>query len=98
MIYNLYIYNRKGKCLYYKEWNRPLNTLADDLDEERKLMFGMLFSLKDLTTKMSPGPSSEGLHVIKTDAFALHHFQSLSGMLIILNTDPNAEGWLKSYL
>jgi hypothetical protein len=21
-IYNLYIYNRKGECIFYKEWNR----------------------------------------------------------------------------
>ena len=21
-IYNLYIYNRKGECIYYREWNR----------------------------------------------------------------------------
>ena len=38
MLYNIYIYNRKGKCLYYKEWLRPLNTLSDDPIEERKLM------------------------------------------------------------
>lgn len=38
MLYNFYIYNRKGKCLYYREWNRPLNTLSDDTDEEKRLM------------------------------------------------------------
>lgn len=38
LLYNLYIYNRKGKCLYYREWNRPLNTLSDDPDEEKRLM------------------------------------------------------------
>ena len=21
-IYNLYIYNRKGECIFYREWNR----------------------------------------------------------------------------
>ena len=36
MIFNFYIYDRRGKCLYYKEWNRPLNTLADDPQEEKK--------------------------------------------------------------
>jgi hypothetical protein len=42
----------QGACLYYKEWSRPVNTLSDDLDEEKKLMFGMLFSIKILVTKM----------------------------------------------
>lgn len=38
----------QGKCLYYREWNRPQNTLenADDDGEEQRLMFGMLYSLK----------------------------------------------------
>lgn len=38
MAYNFYIYNRKGNCLLYREWNRPLNTLSDDPDEEKRLM------------------------------------------------------------
>ena len=95
MIFNLYIYNRKGKCLYYREWCRPLNTLSDDPEEEKKLMFGMLFSLKDLTSKLAPINSSSAnseIHVVKTNTFTLHHYQSLSGMMFVLNTDPNAPG------
>eukprot|EP01040_Poterioochromonas_malhamensis_P001553 gene1553-1644_t len=87
MLYNFYIYNRKGKCLYYREWNRPLNTLSDDTDEEKRLMFGMLFSLKDLASKLSPS-QGENLHVVKTDNFTLHHYQSLSGFVFVINTRP----------
>lgn len=38
----------QGKCLYYREWNRPQNTLENAADdgEEQRLMFGMLYSLK----------------------------------------------------
>ena len=36
--FNFYCFNRKGNCLFYKEWMRPLNTLSDDPDEEKKLM------------------------------------------------------------
>ena len=39
MHFNFYVYNRRGKCLYYKEWSRPLNTLSDDPDEEKRLMY-----------------------------------------------------------
>lgn len=92
MFYNFYIYDRRGKCLFYKEWNRPLNTLADDPEEEKKLMFGMLFSLKDLATKMSPSAGVEGLHTVKTNTYTLHHFQSITGLSFILNTDNNVPG------
>jgi len=84
--YNFYIFNRKGKCLYYKEWNRQINTLSDDPEEEKKLVFGMLFSLKDLASKLSPTPNTE-IHTVKTNVFALHHFQSLTGMVFVMNTD-----------
>lgn len=91
MIFNFYIYNRRGQLLYYREWNRPLNTLADDAGEERRLMFGMMFSMKDLVNRLSPGPSPEGLHTIRTNSFALHHYQSASGIMFILNTDPTVD-------
>ena len=86
-IFNFYIYGRTGKCLYYKEFHRPQNTLSDDPEEERKLVFGMLYSLKDLAAKLSPSEGPEGLHVLKTNTFTLHHYQSLTGLVFVLNTD-----------
>ena len=92
-LFNLYIFNRSGECLYYREWERPQNTLHNDLDEERKLVFGMLFSLKDLTNKLSPISSSGevtpcNLHVIKTKTFCLHHYESTTGLMFVMNSDP----------
>ncbi|KAJ8450081.1 hypothetical protein Cgig2_033275 [Carnegiea gigantea] len=48
----MYIFNRNGVCLLYREWNRPLRTL--NVQQDQKLMFGLLFSLKSLTAKMDP--------------------------------------------
>jgi len=50
----LYVFNRNGICLLYREWNRPFHTL------NHKLMFGLLFSLKSLTAKMDPTNSHKG--------------------------------------
>ena len=52
----------------------------------------MLFSLKDLVTKLSPVNSIEGLHVLKTNNFTLHHFQSLTGLIFIINSTPDVPG------
>lgn len=54
----------------------------------------MLFSLKDFVTKLSPPstPMQEGIHVVKTNSFTLHHFQTLSNMTFVINTDPNVPG------
>lgn len=50
----------------------------------------MLFSLKDLASKLSPpSQGKENLHTVKTNSFTLHHFESLSGLVFIINTDPD---------
>ena len=56
MICNLYIFDRCGTCIFYSEWHRPVSTLRDLPDEDRKLMFGLLFSLKQLMNKANPMP------------------------------------------
>ena len=52
----------------------------------------MLFSLKDVASKLSPSQGSEGLHTVKTNTFTLHHFESLTGMMFVLNTAPDIPG------
>jgi hypothetical protein len=52
----------------------------------------MIFSLKDLTAKLSPSESVDGLHIMKTNSFTLHHFQSLSGLVFIINSSPEIQG------
>ncbi len=86
-LFNFYIFNRSGDCLYYKEWNRPQSNFISDPDEDRKLVFGMLFSLKDLTHKISPRAESEDLRMVKTKTFCLHHYESATGLMFVLNTD-----------
>jgi len=49
----------QGACLFYREWSRPLNTLAEDPEEEKKLMFGMLYSIKGLVAALGSKVSSE---------------------------------------
>jgi len=46
------IFNRAGACLYCREWSRPVP--PTDQRQDNKLMFGFLFSLKQLVQKMSP--------------------------------------------
>ncbi|KAK4363016.1 hypothetical protein RND71_018257 [Anisodus tanguticus] len=54
----LYVFNRNGVCLLYREWNRPLKTLNPQ--QHHKFMFGLLFSLKSLTAKMDPTSDEKG--------------------------------------
>ncbi|KAL8519257.1 hypothetical protein ACS0TY_010266 [Phlomoides rotata] len=95
----LYIFNRNGICLLYREWNRPLKTLSSQQDH--KLMFGLLFSLKSLTAKMDPTSVEKGnlgvpqlpgqgcsFHSFKTNTYKLSFMESPSGIKLILVTHP----------
>lgn len=52
MIYNLYIFNKDGKCIFYKEWHRE-NT-PDNLEEEQELLHGFLIALRAFVNQTSP--------------------------------------------
>ncbi|CAM9453117.1 unnamed protein product [Chrysoparadoxa australica] len=99
MIYNMYIFNRQGACLYYQEWNRTQNVLQHDVEEEKRLMFGMLHSLCWLVGKMDcNGDEAGGLQTLKTSAYTLHHLDTPSGLRFVLLTDnysPDCQGVLK---
>ncbi|CAN6477159.1 unnamed protein product [Victoria cruziana] len=95
----IYIFNRNGVCLLYKEWQRPLKTLSPQQDQ--KLMFGLLFSLKSFTAKMDPLSADKGnlgvpqlpgqacsFHSFSTNTYKLSFMETPSGIKIILVTDP----------
>lgn len=52
-IYNIYIFNRDGQCVFYKEWTRTKHSgLTQEM--EFKQMFGFITEIKSFVNKMSP--------------------------------------------
>ncbi len=90
--YNMYVFTRRGKCLFYREWNRPNNPLAHDPAEDRRLVFGLIFSMQQMCLQLSPrgsAPGQEGLQSFRTPNYALHYFESPSGVIFALTADPS---------
>eukprot|EP00055_Hartaetosiga_balthica_P012573 m.61622 g.61622 ORF g.61622 m.61622 type:complete len:141 (-) comp7995_c1_seq2:180-602(-) len=87
MIYNLHLYDRSGKCLYWKEWKRPTRKISEDEAEaNRKMLYGLLFSLKRFAERLSPN-DEKTFHSYKTGTYKLHCFETVSGMKFVLCTD-----------
>jgi len=95
-INNFYLFDRHGTCLFYAEWNRK-KQLTMSKEEEFKLMYGMIFSIKSFTSRLSPSDMKEGFLNFTTSKYKLHFFETPSGLKFIMNTDLNV-GSMKDVL
>jgi trafficking protein particle complex subunit 1 len=109
-VHSLHIFDRKGRTLFTKRYAPKSNTEnvdADQLSEQRKLVFGMLFSLREVATSLSPavtdggtrsggngGGGGGGLYSVKTGASTLFCHETTSGLrfaLFVTNTRNTSE-------
>ncbi|CAJ0568180.1 unnamed protein product, partial [Mesorhabditis spiculigera] len=90
-IYNIYLFNRKGLLLYYREWKRDRQN-GMDRSEEGKLFFGMLLSLKSFAERMSSREGYQTIRFFKTSAYKCSYLESPTGLIFALNAHPEAHG------
>lgn len=90
-IYNFYLFNKYGSCVYYKEWSRDKQA-GMSRDEEFKLVYGMLLSLRSFSGKLSTKDGQQLVRNFRTSAYKMNYMETATGLKMVLNTDPDAAG------
>jgi trafficking protein particle complex subunit 1 len=99
-VHTIHIFDRKGKTLFTKRYyptatndNDNSNTDSEQLSEQRKLVFGMVYSLREITKMLTPITNNSsstdtdtGLHSVQTGASTLHTYETNSGLRLCLYT------------
>ena len=108
-VHTIHIFDRKGKTLFTKRYfpssgstnTSDQNIDSEQLSEQRKLVFGMIYSLREITKLLAPAPlpsamnhnqnnntatTDTGLHSVRTGASTLHTYETSSGLRICIFT------------
>jgi len=93
-IFNFFVFNKKGTCIYYEEWNRSKKM---KIEETKRNLYGLLFEMKRFVSKMTPSGEPPEYFSYTTNKYKLHCYETPSGKKFILLTDPKV-GALKEPL
>ncbi|KAG9125459.1 mannosyl-oligosaccharide alpha-1,2-mannosidase, partial [Ceratobasidium sp. 392] len=73
-----------------KEASQQEKSTGLPFDEEAKLVYGVLLSLRHMAQKLSGRPD-EAFSSYTTSTYKLHYFETMSGYKFIMLTDPSAD-------
>lgn len=82
---SFHIFDRKGKTLFTKRYIKGSGIEdAEHLSEQRKLIFGMLYSLRELSGSLSPADGPGDIQLVKTGGSTLYNYETVSGLRFVL--------------
>ncbi|KAK7301573.1 hypothetical protein RJT34_12440 [Clitoria ternatea] len=86
-IYSLYIINKSGGLIYYKDYGS-----AGRMDTNDSLRVASLWhSMHAISQQLSPVSGCSGIELLQADTFDLHCFQSLTGTKFFVVCEPGAQ-------
>ena len=89
-IYDLFIYDKYGQCLYHRPMNQ-VNVSQKTFDRRSKLVFGLLYTMQAFVNKLTPvtltEQENEPIICLNTPTYRIHTFTTLSGFRIVLTTN-----------
>ncbi|GAX24080.1 hypothetical protein FisN_9Hu331 [Fistulifera solaris] len=89
-IHSIHVFDRKGKTLFTKRYAEEDAPDEEFAAEQRKLVFGMLFSLKEIASSLSPA-KEDSIHSVQIGASTLYTLETASGLRFALYLDRVGE-------
>lgn len=91
-IYSFWIFDRHCNCIFDREWTLLSNTASGTInskqnDETAKLLYGMIYSLRTITQKLSHGTMKNEIRTVATGKYLVHIYCSASGLWFVLISD-----------
>lgn len=95
-IYGFFIFDRHCSCIYSREFShvpKDVGSVNKNNDSDMaKLLFGLLYSLKNLSQKLGSDPESTNLlRLFSTGTYRIHFLESLSNFKFVLVSDLATE-------
>lgn len=91
-IYSFWIFDKHCNCIFNREWTLTSNSSSGTVnskqnEETSKLLYGMIFSLRSITQKLSKGAVKNDIRSISTGKYRVHTYCTASGLWFVLTTD-----------
>ncbi|SCU64337.1 Sybindin-like family, putative [Trypanosoma equiperdum] len=83
-LYSIYIFNRYGDNIFYKEWNR---TTAPQ-EGEAGLVAGFIYTLQHFSSQLSSSGEG-GFYAVRTPLYKLHYNETMTGYRVALLSDKD---------
>lgn len=91
-IYSFWIFDKHCNCIFDREWTLISNSASGTInskqtEETAKLLYGMIYSLRSVTQKLSRGDTSNDVRSISIGKYRIHTYCTASGLWFVLLSD-----------
>nr|CCC93129.1 conserved hypothetical protein [Trypanosoma congolense IL3000] len=78
-LYSIYIFNRYGDNIFYKEWNRTTAVREGEMG----LVAGFIYTLQHFSSQLS-SDGEGGFQAVQTPLYKLHYYETMTGYRVAL--------------
>ncbi|CCC67178.1 hypothetical protein NCAS_0A06200 [Naumovozyma castellii] len=91
-IYSFWIFDKHCNCIFDREWTLTSSSSSGTInskqnEETAKLLYGMVYSLRSITQKLSKGSIKNDVRSISTGKYRIHTYCTATGVWFVLLTD-----------